>query len=222
MKKAKKTKRKNGLGRGTSTTPNAPDARAIFIAAVAFERAAQLLDMEMFREIMPKIKAASLQRSGSVTLKAERTDQTTLNLLGPTVVNSAFCVELYLKCLLLRETSHLPWGHNLGELYRSLPLQHRQRIEKLHHEQLRRAGVEPGDDRYDTATILTAEANSFADFRYSFEQPVRELTYSMMELVGPIRRTILAMEPAWSVYAAPYSPAVQVVDGKDGPDGERQ
>lgn len=184
--------------------PSAVDAEIVFVSGISFETVA--------KRLMDFLSANSKRTPvpASIHLK----DGTVLNLLLPIAVNSAFSVELYLKCLQVLATGRCPWGHDLLELFDDLPVQIQRDIEREYHRELARAGIPKGEkaahdrtiDSYDLRGNLRHEKNSFKDFRYAF-QAKENLSYSSQPIAVALKSSILRLKPEWLKHADPYKQA---------------
>jgi HEPN domain-containing protein len=87
---------------------------------------------------------------------------------APAVVNSAFCLELYLKCLLIiTGVNKRPWGHQLNtQLFRRLNKPDRDRIELMYETDRTQIGASAFPS-FKTAIRLANKA--FEDWRYIHE-----------------------------------------------------
>ena len=121
-------------------------------------------------------------------------------------VNGAFAVELYLKCLLTVEGSHVPSTHNLKNLFQQLSRESRARITRRHNDlakenaglaAFRRKGINT-----ELNSLLDDGQDVFKNFRYLFESiPNRMKPIGFaLELFGEIvRNRILDLRPDWVV-----------------------
>jgi len=85
--------------------------------------------------------------------------------LIPYVVNTAFCIELYLKCLALKHGKKLR-GHELLELYKELPPQALADIQASIPDALKDAPIE---GEADVAQFMAAMNDVFVRWRYAYE-----------------------------------------------------
>src|SRR5580692_7426892 len=102
-------------------------------------------------------------------MKSSNARRAATYLVAATVVNSAFSLELYLKCLYHIETGKRRQTHELYEIFFDLLSQPKQQlIENLYNKQ-----PIPG---VSLRKILERSNNAFDDWRYKFEEgEVRDL-----------------------------------------------
>lgn len=124
---------------------------------------------------------------------AERGNPNILQMV--VAVNSAFALELYLKCLIAIERGSFAWGHDLRELYYQLSSEARSDIEMQHRKlentsdvfALARArGVET-----DVASLLNLGRNAFELFRYAFEDGAEDAIWGLDGVTLLVRKRIL-------------------------------
>lgn len=124
---------------------------------------------------------------------------------GPSMVLSAFAIELFLKCLLHMERGCAPNTHRLNVLYRQISNKRKRRIEELWA-----AHVNENSRDYDLAPYrktpmpkdligcLRECRDAFQLLRYAYEDPDKQLFY-LGELPEILRRAILEFNPDWPV-----------------------
>lgn len=130
------------------------------------------------------------------------------DLLNPCNVNLAFAAELFIKCLLYLNAASVPKHHELKELFRNLSKIHRQRINKLFMEEVKKKpyiarieAIEPSF-KFEINEVLEASNDSFKEWRYIFEE--REQTvqfYGVEEFVDALHTYIQTVKSEWSRYA---------------------
>lgn len=86
--------------------------------------------------------------------------------LIPYVVNTAFCIELYLKALSLKHGKTLQ-GHKLATLYKALPPSALNDIDASIEEAAKTA---PLGEPPDVAAYMTHLNNAFVEWRYVYER----------------------------------------------------
>lgn len=101
--------------------------------------------------------------------------------LIPYVVNTAFCIELYLKALALKHGKQLR-GHKLLELYKQLPYSANQDIQASIKDALETA---PLDGAPDIASFMGHLNSAFVDWRYAYES--EELGQVRMDVMHFLR-----------------------------------
>jgi hypothetical protein len=106
-----------------------------------------------------------------------------LPMLGsPSVMMSAFAVELYLKSLLLMEGKSYNKHHELEKHFGALNQSHRDRITALWNAS--GVGLPPID------YILKESNKAFEDFRYMSEGSLPSTSYSAHGLIAAVRQVI--------------------------------
>jgi hypothetical protein len=173
------------------------DAHRIFQLARSFEDAAKLLATDS----NPK----SIGAVSSMAVAATSAHRTI-----PSLVNAAFSLELYLKCLRCIETGNVVRGHNLTELFEALTAPTRQAVMAAY---VRRCGVTSTVDGRDyligfsgalaNSTIeelLDGTADTFQKLRYAFEMPPGAMVGSVgaVTAVEAIKDVIFSMRPTWT------------------------
>jgi hypothetical protein len=125
-------------------------------------------------------------------------------MASPSMVMSAFAIELFLKCLLLLEGKETDRIHSLDVLYQKLSRSHRRRIEKAWDKEAR-PKVDKLNERFgldypsDLSNALVTCGQTFRDMRYGYEDPDRQVFY-LGDLPLILWRAIVAVRPEW-VYA---------------------
>ena len=129
----------------------------------------------------------------------------------PSMVLSAFAIELYFKCLLCVETGKVPSGHHLKRLFDGLALPTRRRLEDLWDADIRRPERQRILDhirtlpngrslRLDLPYALNVGANSFVELRYFYE---RQQTFFLLgDFPNLLRQVILERFPSWAMTRA--------------------
>lgn len=126
------------------------------------------------------------------------------DLLAALVVNSAFAVEVYLKCVLLVEGKAAPREHSLKKLFADLDRTHQSRIKKLFDESVGRnryaKRIQAADPAftYRLGAVLNATSDAFEEWRYLYEvRPKTRIFYGLAELKEAIERLIIELKPEW-------------------------
>jgi len=122
-------------------------------------------------------------------------------MASPSMVLSAFAIELFLKCLLLLEGKEIDRIHSLNVLYRRLSHKQKRRIEEVWEQEarpkldeLRRKFGLPHPTDLPNALVTCARA--FEHMRYGYEDPERQVFY-LGELPTILWRIILDILPEW-------------------------
>lgn len=183
-----------------------PDPKEMFYTAVEFEDAHNVLG-EVFGDRVDTLPEAHPRTpSGSPIIRFGRT------LWFPIIINGAFALELYFKCLhVLDNGEKSKQRHKVRAIFFDLKPATQTRI-KLHFELISAAFLVrnndeplPGDD-FDT--VLQDADNAFVKWRYHFEPD--ETTgkpewpgdrWFAPNLIQAARRVILERHPEWRKYA---------------------
>jgi hypothetical protein len=138
----------------------------------------------------------------------------------PAMVIGALTIELFFKCLACIETGAVPWGHNLKELYDSLSLATRARIQQTWDNDIL-VHRKSEWDRYEEAlgqkiardlpSALAAASKAFERIRYSYEGNTTDLQYFLQDLPQLLGRVILELKPEWAGLRRAYRPLVSSV-----------
>ena len=123
--------------------------------------------------------------------------------LIPAVVNSCFCIELYLKCMLVIENPALkPRGHSLLDFFNSISNGVQQRIKHYYDES---AATDPSFQAmqtqfpnlsYDLISVITESSDSFQKWRYAYEAPLNQ-GHRASHVRDGTRKAIIELTPAW-------------------------
>lgn len=138
-----------------------------------------------------------------------------LGLVVPTIVNNAFSLELYLKCLIAIETGRKPpSGHNLRWLFNRLNDKTKAKIKEWFDNPTEEHEIRWGENiktppphapewakgtSYTFDEILDSSASAFVDFRYIFEtgEYRKNANWNADYIVVCVRRAILELHPEW-------------------------
>ncbi len=122
----------------------------------------------------------------------------------PLVILTAFCCEIYFKCVIFIETGKLAKGHHLYDLFTRLSPKSQARLEELwdhiqasREESLRRTEQAMGRKLPRDLRSLLREANkSFEDWRYLYElEKPKKGYFGIAELPRPLRALVLELKP---------------------------
>ena len=122
-------------------------------------------------------------------------------MASPSMVLSAFAIELFLKCLLLLEGKEVDRTHTLNALYQKLSHNRKRRIDEVWEKEAR-PKVDMLNRQFgfahpsDLPNALVTCAKAFEHMRYGYEDPDRQVFY-LGELPTILRRTILDIRPDW-------------------------
>lgn len=99
-----------------------------------------------------------------VARKIENSDVFLCGGMYPFTVNIAFACELYMKAILIDDSTGdtIIRGHKLDELFDVLPTDAKVQIEAMYSDQHKR----------DFKSLLSEISNAFIDWRYAFEKGV--------------------------------------------------
>jgi len=180
------------------------DPEEVFIWGVAFAKVAHRIKMDFVKML-----------GGSGTSTANTYTGSHLNLITPMAVNSAFSLELFLKCLHLENSGIIPQIHDLQKLFEGITLVQQLQIEKHYHALLKQAGRAKGKtsgppggpqiDPFDLRASLAEQKDAFEDFRYLFEKKKRFTITWVDTIAEAAKRTIIDSHPHWSKHADPYT-----------------
>ena len=180
----------------------------IFALAAEFEVSSRVLLAEVHKWQAPAFYATAeeaLRRPGPPTYV-------------PSVVTSAFSLELYFKTLITLERGSysVVKAHHLGKLFGMVSTAHRKRIterfeaETQHHPRwmiLKDKRYKPANPKdWQIEGVLANAANTFPEYRYLFEgiKTVTDLTFE--PVVRATRETILEINPDWTKLVSPMLP----------------
>ena len=105
--------------------------------------------------------------------------------------NAALTLELYLKCLLVLEHGSYVEEHDSQKLFRLLGRQTKQALEKKWKKAV------AGTDFQDLEECLSLGKDSFAKFRYAFEQASVGVVWALGALIPIVKSLILHLRPQW-------------------------
>ena len=124
----------------------------------------------------------------------------------PTTVNSAFSLELYLKCLRIIEGNPAGNTHDLECIFDKLLPESKKAIRKYFREelnrkpiviQLRAAGY--SNRKLQFRFILRNAKDAFEQWRYYFERKRKTKSYNAEAIRHSVRRVIIERHPKWQV-----------------------
>ncbi len=130
-------------------------------------------------------------------------------VVRPNMVLSALTSELFLKCMVCIETTNIPKGHHLFELFNLLTAETRNKIILIwdtyvvparepmwrmmeQHQTLLGKKI----DR-DLPGALLSSSRAFEAIRYSYEPESKEADFYISDLPNVLRRVVLHMKPEW-------------------------
>jgi len=162
-----------------SLTEKFLNPKEIFNTAEVFSRAADLINKEM------------------------QTNKD-FSLMAPFVVNRAFSLELYLKCLIVLEKGFIPKDkkvHGLKDLYGLISAKSKQVIKSNYNKlvandiTLKIAHREKNID-LDLSTVLNKISSAFVKWRYIYEKNFTDF-YSVKTIAISIKKRIFELKPEW-------------------------
>lgn len=123
--------------------------------------------------------------------------------------NQALAAELFLKCLSVIEKECYLDKHPLTQLFKFLPIEIQNRIEK-HYESILKNNTGhqkwknkfPEKD-YTLFGSLKRSANTFINHRYNFNSDFNELGFELSNSVNAFRTVILELKPDWIPFRPP-------------------
>jgi hypothetical protein len=160
-------------------------------------------------------EAAETFRNAAYTIYrhacGEKIDPNTqLLLIRPAIVNGAFALELYLKCIYRVETGH--WlkkrEHDLRILFKKITKPTRDKVVKYYNAgratdpKFHMAQEERGKAQSSFGTELRKAARVFEKFRYLHETPSTPQDFSFGSVQSALQRVIIEMRPYWTVLRA--------------------
>jgi hypothetical protein len=122
-------------------------------------------------------------------------------MASPSMVLSAFAIELFLKCMLLLEGKEIDRIHALNVLFRRLSHNQKRRIEEV-WEREARPKVDMLNRQFglahptDLPNALVTCGRAFEHMRYGYENPDRQVFY-LGELPRILWRIIVDIRPEW-------------------------
>jgi HEPN domain-containing protein len=144
--------------------------------------------------------------ASNVLLEASHTKNLHQGLAVPQTVCSAFCLELYLKCIITIETKSTPRGHDLVDLYSMLSNTSKQEIisyfdknSAINKENYlafcKHVGKEP--ENFDFNFALTLSKRAFEDIRYIHEQKEGQSGWCAQPIRDGAKKVIQRLQPDW-------------------------
>ncbi|MHB9094185.1 MAG: hypothetical protein ACYC21_05895 [Eubacteriales bacterium] len=127
-------------------------------------------------------------------------------LFTPVIINSAFSLEIYLKCLIMIEIGSRPVrGLTLIELFNGLSKESKTAIEQYFNESIARdPGVQvmvnskENEIKFDLSSILNEISNAFLDWRSAYEPFPGKIFYGVGPLFYAVNRRIRQLKPEWT------------------------
>jgi hypothetical protein len=119
----------------------------------------------------------------------------------PACVNSAFCLELYFKCLILLDTGRAAKGHQFRELFNKLSAKTKKRVEEFYYQA---CGFDPRLAQPPSfAALLSIDHmlnwcnDAYQVFRYPFEELPTTISSPPTHLIAAVKKAILEFRPEW-------------------------
>jgi hypothetical protein len=120
-------------------------------------------------------------------------------MASPSMVMSAFTIELFLKCLLLLDGKEFKRIHRLDGLYQKLGRSQKRRIEKAWDKEARPKIIQITKQLghpSDLPNALVTCGRAFEHMRYGYEDPDRQIFY-LGDLPPILWRAIVDIRPEW-------------------------
>lgn len=172
------------------------DAKVIFHQACSFDYAVGLLITEMENKVRQPSSTPSMVTS----------------LLVPIVVNSAFTVELFFKCLIASDTPTFHFSsHDLSLLFQRINADDKRKIKEAYTKNSNsylssvaqwpdslaalKTLIKNEDHRFDT--VLEESAKDFEKWRYLYENDSPQIKSLISCVRSPAQKTILNRKPEW-------------------------
>ncbi len=118
----------------------------------------------------------------------------------PWVVNSAFALEVYLKCLYAIENGRFPAKiHSLLDLYKGQTAKSRAAIAGLYAKSV---ALGPQSSSQDIEMVLEWAKHAFEEWRYRYEEISKPGPFGTnVEIVcNAVRERIIQLRPGWKSY----------------------
>jgi hypothetical protein len=120
----------------------------------------------------------------------------------PSMVISAFTIELFLKCILLLEEQEVPDIHSLSGLFKRISHKRKRRIDELWERHARPflAGFATSQGvPTDLSNALFQCSLAFQRLRYAYETNFQGVKFYLGDLPRILRNVILEIKPEWGV-----------------------
>ena len=127
------------------------------------------------------------------------------HIMRPAMVTAAFCLEVYLKILIVIDSATYPSNeHNLRKLFNKLSIDRQCDLRRLyntptgpkHHG---RRGDDHSGNEVTFDYVLDTSSNAFVQMRYWFEREklAPHTGYVAGDLIECVRQLILSVRPNW-------------------------
>ncbi|GGI11526.1 hypothetical protein [Gottfriedia solisilvae] len=122
--------------------------------------------------------------------------------IAPIIVNTAFSIELYLKCIYMIENGQPIQGHFLDKLYRKLSKESREMIEAIYDMLVPQSPTvmilkqKIPDMKTDLDTVLKDMSSAFIKWRYNFEGSITGFPASG-PIIDALKARIKILKPEW-------------------------
>jgi hypothetical protein len=120
----------------------------------------------------------------------------------PSIVLGAFSAELFLKCLHCLATGKPAWGHDLKELYISLPAANKRHIEAywnavaaINPILVSRSRLGNGRKTFRLGGLLKTYGRAFQQWRYHFQYKPRD--FCLPNFADVLHNVIVTQKPTW-------------------------
>jgi hypothetical protein len=120
---------------------------------------------------------------------------------NPSMVISAFSIELFLKCILIIEKQPAPLIHNLASLYKRISHKRKRRIDLLweQHARPRLSHFATSENMpTDLGNALARCSTAFERLRYAYED-YANVVYYLGDLPPILRNIVLEIHPDWGL-----------------------
>jgi hypothetical protein len=129
---------------------------------------------------------------GEGALLRSKTDNTfTINLFAASWANDSFALELYFKCLIVKEQKTLFYEHRLNLLFNEINIEYRDKIIDYYDNRLNK---KPGQPSFEE--ILDESAHAFSQYRYHFQEHNKK-HHMVQTAIEATRKLIFEIHPSW-------------------------
>lgn len=142
-----------------------------------------------------------LAASNALNEKLSETDDIG-TYIGPIITNTAFTIELYIKCIYMIEKRQPVQGHFLDKLYRKLSKESRDIIEAIYDmlvpqsQTIMMLKQQVPDMKIDLDSVLKEMSGAFVKWRYSYEGNLTGFPASG-PVIDALRGRIKILKPEW-------------------------
>ncbi len=149
-------------------------------------------------------KTARFFEKASAVLNRELGKTNNFALLIPGIVNSAFSLEVYFKCLYKLESGadYPKKEHNLLNLYNALDPETKKRIKVRYGELSEKNPIaQAAKSKHkglntELEYVLAQAGNAFVEWRYNYENEPHNF-YGVDDTIRAVRQRILESKPEW-------------------------